>query len=136
MLIYILINVFLATVFMAKKPGRMLASTHEVTQSFGQLVLQDQVTNENHISTKTVPMATKSGFIFTCSHCSCTILPQLDTLCKHKVMLIHILINIQHLQNIIFSFKIGSIGKNISSSDYQHSMRKSLQQNLLFPATC
>ena len=34
-----------------------------------------------------------------------------------------ILINIQHLQNIIFSFEIGSIGENISSSDYHHSMR-------------
>ena len=50
-------------------------------------------------------------------------------------MLIHILINIQHLQNIIFSFKIGSIGENIASSDYQQSMRKSLQQNFLFPLT-
>ena len=33
-------------------------------------------------------------------------------------MLIYILINIQHLQNIIFSFEIGSIDENIFLSDY------------------
>ena len=57
-------------------------------------------------------------------------------LCKYKVMLIYILINIQDLQNIIFSFEIGSIGEYISSLDYHHSMRKSPQQNFLFPPTC
>ena len=37
-----------------------LATTHEVTQPFGHLVLQDHVTNQNHyISAKTVPMAAK-----------------------------------------------------------------------------
>ena len=77
------------------------------------------------MSTKTVLMATKPAFIFTCSHCSCTILLKLHTLCKHKVMLIYILIDIQHLQNIIFSFEIGLIGESISSSDYHHSTRKS-----------
>ena len=51
-------------------------------------------------------------------------------------MLIYILINIQDLQNIIFSFEIGSIGEYISSLDYHHSMRKSPQQNFLFPPTC
>ena len=40
-------------------------------------------------------------------------------------MLIYILLNIQHLQNIIYSFEIGSIGENISLSDYHQSMRKS-----------
>ena len=114
-----------------------MAPTHEATQSFGHLVLHDHVTNQNHyISAKTVPNATKPGFIFSCSHCSCTILLQLHTLCKHEVMLIYILINIQHLQNIIFSFEIGSIGENISLSDYHHSMRKSPQQNFLIPPTC
>ena len=52
-----------------------LAPTHEVTQPFGHLVLQDHVTNQNHyISAKTVPMATKPGFISSCSRCSYTIL--------------------------------------------------------------
>ena len=32
---------------------------------------------------------------------------QFHILCKHKVILIYILINIQHLQNIIFRFEIG-----------------------------
>ena len=48
-------------------------------------------------------------------------------------MLIYILIISQHLQNIIFSFEIGSIGGNISLSDYHHLMRKSPSKISYFP---
>ena len=52
-----------------------LAPTHKNTQPFGHLVLQDHVTNQNRdISATTVPMATKTGFMFSCSHCFYTIL--------------------------------------------------------------
>ena len=96
------------------------------------------MTNENHYtSAKTVPMATKPGFIFSLP---AVIFPvsfySNFIFCKHKVMLICILINIKHLQNIIFSFYIGLIGENISTSDYHYSMRKSPQQNFLFSPTC
>ena len=79
MLIYILINVFSHSAYAQKSRQddelHWLDPTHEVTQFFGHLVLQDNVTNQNHyISAKTVPMTTKPGFIFSSSHCSCTIL--------------------------------------------------------------
>ena len=48
-------------------------------------------------------------------------------------MLIYILIISQHLQSIIFSFEIGSIGENISLSDYHHSMRKAPGKIPYFP---
>ena len=51
-------------------------------------------------------------------------------------MLIYILLNIQHLQNIIYSFEIGSIGENISLSDYHQSMRKSPNKISYSPPTC
>ena len=51
-----------------------LAPIYEVTQPFGHVVLQNHLTNQNHyISTKTVPIATKPGFIFSCSHYYSTI---------------------------------------------------------------
>ena len=51
-----------------------LAPTHGFTKINGHVVLQDHVTSQNHyISAKTVPIASKPGFIFSCSYCSCTI---------------------------------------------------------------
>ena len=44
-------------------------------------------------------------------------------------MLILILINVQYLQNVVFSFEKGSSGQNHSLSDSHNQIEKSLQVN-------
>ena len=48
-------------------------------------------------------------------------------------MLILILIDVQYLQNLVFSFEKGSNVQNHSLSDSHHSIKKFSQQNFLFP---
>ena len=58
------------------------------------------------------------------------------TLCTHKAMLTYILINVQYLRNIAFSFEIGLNDLNISLPDYCHWYENLSQQNSLFSPTC
>ena len=62
------------------------------------------------------------NFIYNCNHCSCTLFLTSYSLYK-QVMLIWILIDVQYLQNIVFSFEKGSNGQNHSLSD-SHPRRK------------
>ena len=52
-----------------------------------------------------------------------------------QVMLILILIDVQYLQNIVFSFEKGSNSQNHSSSDSHHLIKKSPQKNVTFSPT-
>ena len=47
-------------------------------------------------------------------------------------MLILILVNVQYVQNVVFSFDKGLNGQDHSSGCH-HPMKKSLQQNFLLP---
>ena len=49
-----------------------------------------------------------------------------------QVILILILIDVQYLQNVDFSFEKGLNGQNYSSSDSQHPIKKSLEQTSHF----
>ena len=66
--------------------------------------------------------------VFSCSHCSCTIFILLSYSLYIQIMLILILIGVQHLQNVAFSFEKGLKGQN-HSSDFHHPIKKSHQQN-------
>ena len=44
-----------------------------------------------------------------------------------------ILIDVQYLQNVLFSFEKGSNGENHSLTDSYHPMKKSPQQNISSP---
>ena len=48
-------------------------------------------------------------------------------------MLILILINVQYLQNVVFSFEKGLSGQNHSLSDSYHPIEKSPKENFPFP---
>ena len=48
-------------------------------------------------------------------------------------MLILILVNVQYIQNVVFSFQKGTNGLNDSSLDSHHLSKKIPQQNFLFP---
>ena len=58
------------------------------------------------------------NFIFSCSHCSCVIFFTFI----HSVLN---LIDVQYLQNFVFSFQMGSNGQNQAFSDSHLSWRKS-----------
>ena len=76
------------------------------------------------------------NLIFCCSHWSCTIFYFHFILFLHKghqVMLILILFDVKYLQNIVFYLCEGRKGRNHSSSDTNHSIKNSPQQNLSFP---
>ena len=62
---------------------------------------------------------------FSCSLCSCTIFILPSYFLYTQVMLILILINVQYLQNVVFSFGKGLSGKNHSLSDSHHPVEKS-----------
>ena len=51
-------------------------------------------------------------------------------------MLILILIDVQYLQNLVFSFEKGLNVQNHSLPDSHHSIKKFPQQNFLFPTKC
>ena len=72
-----------------------------------------------------------------CSHCSCTIFILPSYSLYTQVMLILILINVQYLQNVVFSFEKGSSGQNHSLSDSHQPVEKSHQVNFpsLLPLT-
>ena len=72
-----------------------------------------------------------------CSHCSCTIFILPSYSLHTQVMLILILIYVQYLQNIVFSFEKGLSGQNHSLSDFSHPIEKSPQANFLssYPLT-
>ena len=57
-----------------------------------------------------------------CSHCSDTIFILTEYSLYRHVMLILILIDIQHLQNVAFAFENGSNGQNHSLPDTSHSL--------------
>ena len=63
-------------------------------------------------------------FIFSCSHCSCTIFISNFYSLYIQIMLILILIDVQYLQNLVFSFENGSNVQNHSLSDSHHSIKK------------
>ena len=67
-----------------------------------------------------VHSSTKGSTLFSCSHCSCTIfiLP-LYSLYTLTILLL-ILINVQYLQNVVFSFDKGLSGQIHSLSDSHH----------------
>ena len=73
------------------------------------------------------------GFIFSCSHCSCTIFILNLQYLYIKVMLSLILINVKYLQNLVFSSEKSSNVQNHSLSDSHHSIKKFPLQNLLSP---
>ena len=62
--------------------------------------------------------------IFSCSHCSCTIFVLISYPFYTQVMLILILIDVQYLQNAVFSFEKGSNSRNHSYSGSHHSVKK------------
>ena len=62
---------------------------------------------------------------FSCSLYSCTIFILPSYFLYTQVMLILILINVQYLQNVVFSFGNGLSGKNHSLSDSHHPVEKS-----------
>ena len=64
------------------------------------------------------------NFIFSCNHCSCTIFILISYPLYTQAMLILILIDVQYLQNVVFSFGKGSNGQNHSSSDSHHHNEK------------
>ena len=72
-------------------------------------------------------------FIFSCSHCSCSIFIWNLFSLYIQVMLILILIDVQYLQNLVCSFEKGSNVQNHSLSESHSSMKKFSQQNFLFP---
>ena len=49
-----------------------------------------------------------------------------------KITLVLMLIDVQYLQNVVFSFEKASNVQNHSSSDPHHSIKSSLQQNFQF----
>ena len=54
------------------------------------------------------------NFIFSCSHRSCTVFILTSYSLYTQVMLIIILIDVQFLQNVVFSFEKGANGQNLS----------------------
>ena len=68
------------------------------------------------------------------SHCSCTIFYFNFVLFVHTGLVILILIDVQYLQNVVFSFEKGSNGR-IHSSDSHHLIKKSPPNKIShFPA--
>ena len=63
--------------------------------------------------------------IFSCSHSSCTIFVLISYSFETPIMLILILIDVQYLQNAVFSFEKFSNRQNHSSSDPHHLVKKS-----------
>ena len=63
-------------------------------------------------------------FIFSCSHCSSTIFILISYSLFTQVMLSFVLINVQYLQNVVFSFEKGLNGQVYSSSDSNHLIKK------------
>ena len=54
------------------------------------------------------------NFIFSCSNRSCTVFILTSYSLYTQVMLIIILIDVQFLQNVVFSFEKGANGQNLS----------------------
>ena len=84
----------------------------------------------------TFKLKTNKNFIFCCSHWSCTVFYFNFVLflhAGHQVMLTLILFDVKYLQNIVFYLCEGRKGRNHSSSDTNHSIKNSPQQNLSFP---
>ena len=76
----------------------------------------------------------KQDFIFSCSHSSCTIFIVPLYSLHAQVMLILILINVQYLQIVVFSFEKCLTDQNYSSSGSHQPMKQSPspQQNFSF----
>ena len=73
---------------------------------------------------KNFHVISQENFIFSCSHCSCTIFILPSYSLRTQVKLILILINVQYLQIVVFSFKKGLIGQKYSSSDSHQPIRQ------------
>ena len=71
-----------------------------------------------------LPPSSQKKFIFSCSHCSCTIFVLTSYSLYIQVMLILLLINVQYLQNVVFSFKKCKNGQIHYSSDSQYPIKK------------
>ena len=74
--------------------------------------------NSFHVITPT------KNFIFSCSHCSCTFFILTSYSFYIQIMLILLLINVQYLHNVLFSFKKCKNGQIHSSSDSQYPIKK------------
>ena len=66
----------------------------------------------------------KNKNIFSCSHCSCTIIVLISYSFKTQIKLILILIDVQYSQNAVSSFEKFSSRQNHSSSDSHHLVKK------------
>ena len=73
---------------------------------------------------KNFHVISQENFIYSCSHCSCTIFILPSYSLRTQVKLILILINVQYLQIVVFSFKKGLIGQKYSSSDSHQPIRQ------------
>ena len=62
------------------------------------------------------------NIIFSCSHCSCTIFVLISYSFDTQVVLILILIDVQYLRNVVFSFEKGLIQQNHCSSVSHHPL--------------
>ena len=73
------------------------------------------------------PLNNNSCFnpILSCSHWSCTMSFLSSNSLYSQVMVIWILINVQYLQNFVFSFKKGSNDQKLFSSDSHHPITTS-----------
>ena len=83
--------------------------------------------NNSHV------IAPKKNFIFSCSHCSCTIFILSSYFLCTQVILI--LVNVQYLQNVVFSFEKGLSGQNHSLLDSHHLIGKFSPGKIPIPPT-
>ena len=60
------------------------------------------------------------NFIFGCSHCTCTVFILTSYSLYTQVMLVLILIDVQYLQNVVFSFEKRLNGQNLTWDSYHH----------------
>ena len=64
------------------------------------------------------------NFIFSCIHCSCTIIALISDLLYTQVILILILIDVQYSEKAVFNSEIGSNRENDSYSGSHHLVKK------------
>ena len=68
----------------------------------------------------------KNLLIFSCGHWPCAIFNLVSYSLYKQVVLILILIDVQYLQNVLFSFENGRNGQTQSFLDFHHQIKKSL----------
>ena len=76
-----------------------------------------------------ITMFTNKNFIFRCCHCSCTSFILTSCSLYTQAMLILTLINVQYLQNVVFSFEKCLNGQKHSASGSHHSIKQFPWQN-------